>query len=254
MTAFSAVGDLAVTMTCIAFMYGKSVRSSYEIKQIDHMSFHPLKTHFSFLKTRFFFQISRQREVGRCQLGRRATCLGAASFATMSANDNKIVPSDQSRSPASEDHDTRVATRAYAVRHGDTTLEHLSSERGLDYDEVLRLNPAVSARNGLLKAGDVLKLPKQGASGPKRADGVDGAAQSPGPSTAPSSADDANAPAVVDARIVGEADPAGDAPRGDSRDDGADDTGDPAQVLEYKFLKSLLQKKHRLFFSCPMTN
>ena len=145
----------------------------------------------------------------------------------MSANDNKIVPSDQSRSPASEDHDTRVATRAYAVRHGDTTLEHLSSERGLDYDEVLRLNPAVSARNGLLKAGDVLKLPKQGASGPKRADGVDGAAQSPGPSTAPSSADDANAPAVVDARIVGEADPAGDAPRGDSRDDGADDTGDP---------------------------
>ena len=86
----------------------------------------------------------------------------------MSANDNKIVPSDQSRPPASEDHDTRVATRAYAVRHGDTTLEHLSSERGLDYDEVLRLNPAVSARNGLLKAGDVLKLPKQGASGPKR--------------------------------------------------------------------------------------
>ncbi len=145
----------------------------------------------------------------------------------MSANDNKIVPSDQSRSPASEDHDTRVATRAYAVRHGDTTLEHLSSERGLDYDEVLRLNPAVSARNGLLKAGDVLKLPKQGASGPKRADGVDGAAQPPGPSTAPSSADDANAPAVVDARIVGEADPAGDAPRGDSQDDGADDTGDP---------------------------
>ena len=75
---------------------------------------------------RFFFQIfpliSRQPEVGRCQLGRRATCLGAASFATMSANDNKIVPSDQSRSPASEDHDTRVATRAYAVRHGDTTL------------------------------------------------------------------------------------------------------------------------------------
>ena len=170
---------------------------------------------------------SRQREVGRCQLGRRATCLGAASFATMSANDNKIVPSDQSRSPASEDHDTRVATRAYAVRHGDTTLEHLSSERGLDYDEVLRLNPAVSARNGLLKAGDVLKLPKQGASGPKRVDGVDGAAQPPGPSTAPSSADDANAPAVVDARTVGEADPAGDAPRGDSRDDGADDTGDP---------------------------
>ena len=145
----------------------------------------------------------------------------------MSANDNKIVPSDQSRSPASEDHDTRVATRAYAVRHGDTTLEHLSSERGLDYDEVLRLNPAVSARNGLLKAGDVLKLPKQGASGPKRADGVDGAAQPPGPSTAPSSADDASAPAVVDARIVGEADPAGDAPRGDSQDDDADDTGDP---------------------------
>ena len=86
----------------------------------------------------------------------------------MSANDNKIVPSDQSRSPASEDHDTRVATRAYAVRHGDTTLEHLGSERGLDYDEVLRLNPAVSARNGLLKAGDVLKLPKQGASGRTR--------------------------------------------------------------------------------------
>ena len=41
----------------------------------------------------------------------------AASFATMSANDNKIVPSDQGRSPVgSEGGETRVATRAYAVR------------------------------------------------------------------------------------------------------------------------------------------
>ena len=56
----------------------------------------------------------------------------------MSANDNKIVPSDQGRSPVgSKGGETRVATRAYAVRQGDTTLMHLSAERGLDYDEVL---------------------------------------------------------------------------------------------------------------------
>lgn len=73
--AFSAVGDLAVTMTCIAFMYGKSVRSSYEIKQIDHMSFHPLKTHFSFLKTRFFFKYRDNERSGGANLaeGRRAS-------------------------------------------------------------------------------------------------------------------------------------------------------------------------------------
>ena len=77
----------------------------------------------------------------------------AASFATMSANDNKIVPSDQGRSPVgSEGGETRVATRAYAVRQGDTTrtLKQISSERGLDYDEVRQLNPAVATRNGLL--------------------------------------------------------------------------------------------------------
>ena len=112
----------------------------------------------------------------------------AASFATMSANDNKIVPSDQGRSPlGSKGGETRVATRAYAVRQGDTTLMHLSAERGLDYDEVLQLNPAVATRNGLLKAGDVLKLPKEkGSSAAKRAaDAVDDTTTASEPSTAP---------------------------------------------------------------------
>ena len=148
----------------------------------------------------------------------------AASFATMSANDNKIVPSDQGRSPVgSEGGETRVATRAYAVRKGDTTLtlRHLSAERGLDYDEVRQLNPAVATRNGLLKAGDVLKLPKEkGSSAAKRAaDAVDDTTTASEPSTAPpATADDTNAP------VVGEDITPADAPRGDSRDAPADDT------------------------------
>ena len=146
----------------------------------------------------------------------------AASFATMSANDNKIVPSDQGRSPVgSKGDETRVATRAYAVRQGDTTLMHLSAERGLDYDEVLQLNPAVATRNGLLKAGDVLKLPKEkGSSAAKRAaDAVDDTTTASEPSTAPPpTADDTNAP------VAGEDITPADAPRGDSRDALADDT------------------------------
>ena len=151
----------------------------------------------------------------------------AASFATMSANDNKIVPSDQGRSPVgSEGGETRVATRAYAVRQRDTkgTLKHLSSERGLDYDEVRQLNPAVATRNGLLKAGDVLKLPKEkGSSAAKRAaDAVDDTTTASEPSTAPpATADDTNAP------VVGEDITPADAPRGDSRDAPADDTTGP---------------------------
>ena len=151
----------------------------------------------------------------------------AASFATMSANDNKIVPSDQGRSPVgSEGGETRVATRAYAVRQGDTTrtLKQISSERGLDYDEVRQLNPAVATRNGLLKAGDVLKLPKEkGSSAAKRAaDAVDDTTTASEPSTAPpATADDTNAP------VVGEDITPADAPRGDSRDAPADDTTGP---------------------------
>ena len=151
----------------------------------------------------------------------------AASFATMSANDNKIVPSDQGRSPVgSEGGETRVATRAYAVRQRDTTLSlmHLSAERGLDYDEVRQLNPAVATRNGLLKAGDVLKLPKEkGSSAAKRAaDAVDDTTTASEPSTAPpATADDTNAP------VVGEDITPADAPRGDSRDAPADDTTGP---------------------------
>ena len=151
----------------------------------------------------------------------------AASFATMSANDNKIVPSDQGRSPVgSEGGETRVATRAYAVRQGDTTrtLKQISSERGLDYDEVRQLNPAVATRNGLLKAGDVLKLPKEkGSSAAKRAaDAVDDTTTASEPSTAPpATADDTNAP------VVGEDITPADAPRGDSRDAPTDDTTGP---------------------------
>ena len=126
----------------------------------------------------------------------------------------------------SEGGETRVATRAYAVRQGDTTrtLKQISSERGLDYDEVRQLNPAVATRNGLLKAGDVLKLPNEkGSSAAKRAaDAVDDTTTASEPSTAPpATADDTNAP------VVGEDITPADAPRGDSRDAPADDTTGP---------------------------
>ena len=101
---------------------------------------------------------------------------------------------------------------------------HLSAERGLDYDEVRQLNPAVATRNGLLKAGDVLKLPKEkGSSAAKRAaDAVDDTTTASEPSTAPpATADDTNAP------VVGEDITPADAPRGDSRDAPADDTTGP---------------------------